>query len=685
MTLPNEPKKVPLRVRLPFTSEAEFIERYRPHVAAGGIFLATRATKTVGTLLSLEIVLADGTRLMRAEGVVERLVEDDAAGPRGMLVRFLRIDAKTRALLDRLALARSGLRPEAPAMTPSPSQGGHSGPGIIAPEPSRSPIPTSARVAADAVLGIDLGTTTCRVAVLGAQGPRLLHIPSERGVALPSAVALNPAKGRLLVGSPAQNHRLEHPEETVVGFKRMMGRRARSTKAKEIASRVAFAVVPDMDGDVGVELGGKTYALSELASCLLAELKHAAQEALGQQVARAVVCVPAWYSDHQRGAMLEAGRLAGLEILTLLNEPSAIAMAFGYGRGLARKRVLIYDFGGGTFDTSVVEITGDDLEVVSTGGDLFLGGMDLDVRLAQALADTMAEPARKRLLDSRLAFERVKDGAERAKIALSDVPVASIRLPFVSTDEQERPVDMNVDIERAFLEARTADLLERTMQITQEVLAAARLAPAQIDEIIAVGGQSRAPAIRQGLERLFARQPRTDVDPQGAVALGAALYGAALVQREQSKHGLKLSEVLPVPIGIAVRGGGVWRIFERNTRLPAEKSLQIPVRAEQALHLAFVQGEGARAEENEYLGALNLAFRQAGEASVECSLSVDGRLSIVARSPSGERAEAQLATLTAPDSILQGLLAQAPLPPDSAERSTLISGIKRLFGRTAAD
>jgi molecular chaperone DnaK len=682
MTSPDEPKKVPLRIRLPFSTEAEFIEKYRVHLSPGGLFITTRATKPEGTLLSLEVVLADGARVMRGEGVVERVVIDERPGASGMRVRFTRVDGRTKALLDRAcADASEAQAPATPASAPEPAS--------PPPRPSTPPAAPARRgkppLAEDVVLGIDLGTTTCRVAIVQDGAPRLLPIPSERGVAMPSAVALDPAKERLLIGTAARMHRVAHPEQTVVGFKRLMGRRARSKKVQELSSHVRFPIAADMNGDVGVELGARTWALPELAAMLLEELKGAAQEHLQREVHRAVICVPAWYTEHQRASVIDAGRLAGLEIVSLLNEPSAVALAFGFGRGLARKRVLVYDLGGGTFDASVVEITGDDLEVVSTGGDIFLGGMDFDSRLADALVGTLDLAARQQVLSSPMTLERVRDAAELAKITLSDQPEAQVRVPVVAHDEDGRPVDLQAAVERGFLEAATRGLIERTVEVTQAVLEAARLTPAQLDEVLLVGGQSRAPAIHARLEALLGRGARADVDPQGAVALGAALFGQALVQRERGKQGLRLSEVLAAPIGVAVRGGGLRRVLERNTRLPAEKTLAIPVDAGQPVALAVFQGAAPTAEDNEYLGVLRATFDRAGEAAVRFALSTDGRLTVSATSPSGRETATTFAAADAPDSLKAELLAQCALPGDPPPRGPaaprLLTGLKKLFGR----
>ncbi len=680
----NEPRKVPLRIRLPFATEDEFIARYGTHVTRGGIFIATKHGKAEGTPLSFELVLQDGVRLMRGEGVVQkRVLDEQLPGKSGMLVRFTRIDTRTKGLIDLILQRREGLEaPEAPVGSPSPPP---SAPSKATPLPVAPQKKGPVALGDDVVLGIDLGTTTCRAAVVLEGVPRLVPIGSERGAfALPAMVAYDVARDRVLIGSAARKHRVDHPEQAVLGFKRLMGRRAQSKKVRELAKVSPYTFASDPEGDVGIELAGRVFSIAEFASHLLRELKNAAQDFLGRELTRAVLCVPAWYTDHQRAAVLTSGQLAGLEVVSILNEPSAVALAFGFGRGLARKRVLVYDLGGGTFDASVVEITGDDLEAVSTGGDNFLGGMDFDARLADALIGTMDEGPKAQLLKSRMTIERVRDAAEVTKISLSDKELAPVHVPFATTDEHGNPVDLRVEVERGFLESATQDLVERTGQVTQAVLEAARLTPQSLDEILLVGGQSRAPAVRKHLERLLGRPGRTDVDPAGAVALGAALLGHSLVQKERGKRGLSLAEVLSSPIGVAVKGGGFRRILERNTRLPAEKSLTLPVQANQTLKFAVMQGTSVRAEENEYLGALSLKSERAGELNVRFAVSADGRLHLSATTPTGKTAEVHFATSEASEAAQEQLLLQSPLPGEDdvtrSSKSGLFGGLRRLFG-----
>ncbi len=670
MTAPDA-KPVALRIKLPFVNEEEFVERYGQNVARGGIFIATRAVKPVGTAIAFELVLQTGERLMRGEGAVQQVQEDATPGKSGMLVRFVRLDARSKALIDKILVLRGGAPlAQPPEALPS------------APPPPAAPLgrafkPAAALLADDVVLGIDLGTTTCRAAIWLDGGPQLIPLAGPTVFAVPSLVALDD-KGKMRVGLAAKGVRASRPEAAVTGLKRLMGQRARSKAVQKLLPRFPFKVVADPDGDAGAELNGRVWSLPELAALLLTEIKSAAQDMVERELKRAVLCVPAWYSDHQRSAVLEAGRLAGLDVLRILNEPSAVALAFGYGRGLARKRLLVYDLGGGTFDASVVEMTGDDLEVVSTGGDNFLGGIDFDERVADALAGTLPESLRRRLEESRVSWERVRDAAEIAKISLSDQESAAVHLPFAVTDENNGPVDLRATVTRAQIDQLTADLVERTAEVTRVVLEVGRISAAALDEVLLVGGQSRAPLVRKRLEALLGRPPRTDVDPQGAVALGAAIFGHSLVQRERGKAGVSLSEVLSAPIGVAVKGGGFLRVLERNTRLPAEKTLTVPV-FDQPIEVAVFQGTSVRADENEYLGALQATPDKPGELLLRFAVSADGRLDVATV---GRKGAATFSTADASDETRARLYAEAPLPgEEGGEQKGLFKGLKRLFGR----
>ncbi|MFT3842484.1 MAG: TIGR02266 family protein [Myxococcaceae bacterium] len=659
----NDAKPIALRIKLPFETEVEFVERYGPHVAKGGIFIATRAPRAVGTPISFELVLNSGIRLMRGEGLVHEVHQEQDRT--GMMVRFTRLDARSKQLIDRIVAHRDGVVPEAPTAAPS-----EAAPPV---SPTRALKPAAKLLADDVVLGIDLGTTTCRCALFVDGAPVLVPL-KDKSFALQSVVACDP-KGDLVVGAAARSVRTEHPELAVAGLKRLLGQRARSKAVAAVIDRFPFKVVADPEGDAGAELKGRTYSLTELAARLLIELKLAAQDVVERELTRAVLCVPAWYSDHQRAAMIEAGKLAGLNVLRILNEPSAVALAFGYGKGLARKRLLVYDLGGGTFDASVVEMTGDDLEVVSTGGDNFLGGVDFDQRVCETLLSTLPPDARDAIENSNVQLERIRDAAETAKIALSEQQSVEARVPFAATDGEGQPIDLHANLTRAQLEQACADLVERTAQITNVVLEVGGVKPAALDEALLVGGQTRSPMVRARLAQLLGADARTDVDPQSAVALGAAIFGHSLVQRERGKRGVTVAEVLSAPIGVAVRGGGFRRVLERNTHLPAEKTLTVPGSAGKPLELAVFQGIAPRAEENEYLGAFQTVPEKNGELSVRFQVSPDGRLEV---SLAGGK-KATFVTADASDDTMKKLFAAAPLPGEEAQTAGLFSGLKKLL------
>ncbi|MGQ0508131.1 MAG: TIGR02266 family protein [Myxococcaceae bacterium] len=678
------PKLIPLRIRLPYGSEDEFAEKYGPNVARGGIFIATKGLKPEGTALAFELILANGERLMRGEGTVVKSVSDETRS--GMTVRFQKLDAHSKALVDRVLAQRTGVgTPQPPTILkdkerpPPHTEEQKARRRTLLEVPAAAPTKTAA--SADPILGIDMGTTNSRVAVFHEGKAQLIPLDSNRANSLPSIIALD-EKGRYLFGARAKAQVLTDPKNTVCGAKRLVGRRARSRKILELQGRFPYSVVADSEGDAGIELRGKVHTLPELFAMLLRHLKQGASEFLSRPVARAVLCVPAYFNDHQRSAMLNAGKLAGLDILRILNEPSAVALAFGYGRGLARKRVLVYDLGGGTFDASVVQITGDDLEVVSTGGDNFLGGLDFDTRVASEISKHFEEREQSRLDDSLVAVQRLRDAAEVAKIALSDQQKTAIHIPFAAARSDGSPVDLRDELTREGLESLTADLVDRTLEVTQAVLEAGGLTPQSLDEIILVGGQSRTPLVRRRVESALGKPIRSDVDPHAAVALGAAILGHAMELKSQGKAGVTLSEVLSAPIGIALKGGGMRRVLERNTRLPAEKTIALPSHAGIPLSVAVFQGVSERAEENEYLGSLATQLEKSGDITLRFAVSPDGTLQLSAIAPDGQRVDTRMATLDAGDELRTLLLQEAPLPgePDP-QPAGLLQGIKRLFGK----
>jgi len=758
----NEVQPIPLRIKLPYGTEAEFIERYGSNVARGGIFVATRSFKPEGTPIGFEFVLSTGARLLRGEAVVAKTQVDEGGQRAGMTLRFTRLDAASKALIDRVVQWRGEAPPASPpAAGPSPApvtrppDGGDPGPAIppglvsraraapgpkpgatplaaaspareASPEPPAPPppVPEPPRAArperelvlirpediapappapkrrrsvpdldipakaasertAEVVLGIDLGTTNSRVAVFQDGAPHLVPLDAEgRSFGLLSVVALDREAGALVVGERARDAMIRDPGCAVFAAKRLIGQRARSPNVTARVDRLPFAVVPDRQGDAAVRFGDNVYSMAELTSVLLKELKDAAARHLGHPVGRAVVCVPAYFTDHQRAAVLEAARLAGLEVLRIFNEPTSVALAFGYGRALPRKRILVYDLGGGTFGASVVEVTGDDLEVVATGGDNFLGGMDFDDRVALELASRFEQKEQRKLDATPAGQQRLREAAERAKIALSDLASADVHLEGAAVGADGAAVDLRDQVSRDRLEALTAELVERTLEVTRAVLASAGLTAEKLDEVLVVGGQSRAPLVRRRVQELCGRPPRTEVDAQAAVALGAAILGHALEEAARGKPGVTLSEVLSAPVGLGARGGGVQRVFERNTRLPAEKTVSFPVSEARSVGIAVFQGGGARAEENEYLGCIEAPADRAGEVTLHFALSADGTLDLAAVAPSGRREVAKMTTADATDEARAAMLAASPLGGPDAPRPGLIrKGLKRILGR----
>lgn len=520
----------------------------------------------------------------------------------------------------------------------------------------------------EVVLGIDVGTMQARVAVFHEGTVRLIPTGSSEAPGIPSALAVD-ASGQLLVGTAAIAEAERAPRHAAIGLKRLLGLRARSPRLRSFVG-LPFSVAPDPRGDAGIELQGRVIPLTDFATQLLRELKSAASAFLGREAARAVLCVPAYFDARQRAALREAAERAGLTVLRVLNAPAAATLAYGHGRGLARKRVLVVDLGGGGFEASVVQVTGDDLEIVTTGSDPLLGGMDFDARIAEALLSEFRAQG-SATSEQPLDWGPLRAAAETAKVALSEQEETPIQLREGAT----------ATLTRERVEALTADLAQRVTEATREVLESSSLTPQGLDAVVLVGGQSRAPLVRRRLEESLGVPVRSDVDPLGAVALGAALLGHSLLEIESGKPGATVSDVLSVPLGVAERGGILRRVFERNTRLPADKTLVLPV-TPGPLSLAIFQGASALASENEYLGALHFQLERAGEAEIHFSLSQDGILSLAATMPGSKRQPVTLATEELDDTAREALIARSPFATETKESPTgLFSGLRKLFGK----
>jgi molecular chaperone DnaK len=545
------------------------------------------------------------------------------------------------------------------------------------------------------VVGIDLGTTNSCVAF--AEGGRARVLASRQGyTTIPSVVAYD-AHGRLLIGHPAKAQMVINPRNTVYGAKRLVGRPFSSPTVQACRDRFHYEIVEHPGGAAAVRFAGREFSLQQVSAFVLGELKTMASEALGEEIGRAVVTVPAYYNDHQRQAVREAGVLAGLQVERIVNEPTAAALAFGYGRGL-EKRVLVYDLGGGTFDASVLDIQGEIYEVVSTGGDTFLGGLDFDAQIVDHLVYRFIDERGFAPPDDRVLWQRIRDAAEEIKVALSSRDAAVAHVPYLCKDRAGRDVELKVEVTRAELEGLTARLVDRTLEVCREVLSAQGLSKDDLGEVLLVGGQSRMPLVWRRIREELGREPNKSVHPDEAVAIGAAL----LADSAERIDSVVLIDVLAMTIGVGLPGGRMAPVLHRNAKLPAKKSYELATTrdGQTELELQVFQGDAAKVSECEYLGTVvvpDLPAKPRGsvKVSVEFALGVEGILAITSRNlTTGQVREAKLATVDTPASLKDKLQLTDPVTPPRGARpleggvppAAAIAGerkgfLGRLFGR----
>jgi molecular chaperone DnaK len=546
-------------------------------------------------------------------------------------------------------------------------------------------MPDEKRALRSRIVGIDLGTTNSCVAI--AEGGKARVLESKQGHrTLPSVIAWD-AQGLPRVGQPAREQMALNPRDTVYGAKRLVGRLFSSPTVQGCRDRFHYEIVEGEGGAAAVRIAGRDHTLQEVSSLVLAELREIASAALGEPVTRAVITVPAHYNDHQRNAVREAGKLAGLEVERIVNEPTAAALAFGYGRGLD-KRVLVYDLGGGTFDASVLEIQGEVYEVVSTGGDTFLGGVDFDAQLVDHLAYAFFEANGFLPPGDRAVWQRIRDASEGAKVALSSRETFEVDLPFLCPSPEGKEAELKATVTRAELESLTGQLVDRTLEICKEVLAAKGLEPKDVDEVLLVGGQSRMPLIWRRIAELFGREPNHGVDPDEAVALGAAL----LADSESRVDSVVLLDVLAMGIGIGLAGGRMATVLQRNTRLPVKKSHEHATTrdGQTELELQVFQGDSPRVSECEYLGTLKVGGLRSGprgeqRVAIDFSVGNEGILDITARDlSSGKVTEVRFATVDTPDAIREKLqLTEPQTAPRGSRPMEMPKGDEKkgIFGR----
>jgi molecular chaperone DnaK len=486
-------------------------------------------------------------------------------------------------------------------------------------------------------IGIDLGTTNSVVATVRDGMPRVIQ--NRSGQALTPSIVAIAKNGKKLVGALAKRQAITNAENTVFAAKRLIGRRWGSKEVEDARRALPYSLVAGPDGnDVRVELAGRAYAIPEISAMVLAELKADAEAWFGRPVHKAVITVPAYFNDGQRHATKDAGRIAGLEVLRIINEPTSAALAYGFGKQVERK-VVVFDLGGGTFDISILDIGKSVYDVVAVGGDTYLGGEDFDRRIIDWLTFTFAKDnGGVDLRQDKMALQRLKDAAERAKIELSDTGNAAIHLPFlVGGGDGKAALHLERQLPRDKLEELTRDLVDRCIAVAEKTLKDAGVRASQVGEVILVGGMSRMPRVQKAVKDFFGREPCRGVHPEEVVALGAAIQAHALTAPQAGAEVLLL-DVTPQNLGIMVVGGYFQTIIPRNTTVPtSETHLFTTVQDNQtSVRIAVLQGESDRATDNELLGEFVLdGIRPArrGEVEIEVTfdISADGIVGVSAR------------------------------------------------------
>jgi len=502
------------------------------------------------------------------------------------------------------------------------------------------------------VLGIDLGTTNSVIAVIEGGEPTI--IPNAEGQRLTPSVVAFSKSGERLVGQLAKRQAVLNPEQTVFSAKRFMGRKLSDATVQRDKVMVPYHLAAAENGDVTVTLTGRNYAIPEISAMVLQKLKLDAEAYLGEVITQAVITVPAYFNDAQRQATKDAGRIAGLEVLRIINEPTASALAYGINNNVNNQTIVVYDMGGGTFDVSILELNDEVYEVKSTNGDTHLGGDDFDERIVHYLMDIFQGESGIDLQNDRTALQRMREAAEKAKMELSSMLKTEINLPFISADASG-PRHLAVELSRAKLESLTADLVERSLTPVRQALLDAGIRAGDINAVVLVGGQTRMPAIQDAVRGFFGKEPQKGINPDEVVAIGAAIQAGVLAGDVSN---ILLLDVTPLTLGIETSGGVMTPLIPRNSTLPTYKSQVFSTAADNqdAVEIHVLQGERAESRHNKSLGTFVLdgipaAPRGAPQLEVTFDIDADGIINASARDKATDRE--QHITITASSGLSQ--------------------------------